>query len=712
MMASISTARVADAYLSGNFISDVDVSSIVEPSKDFLVTSDGIWNAMATLSNDLTAKLQPQVKTDAKLFDFTEIPTIPVSGVDDARKVVVEDANGDYVLSTVHGYGEGSHYFRIPSIVSLNNGRKIAIFDVRWNSTKDIGTTICNDQCIGQSHSDNYGKSWSQPQCIIDWTYPNYDEQRPLDEYQSGASDPGMIYDEEHNVVMVFALAGYGNSGRQCSIISVGQPYSELSSYQHQQMAFTYSIDNGNTWASPTSVTSRIFDVNGTTQEWANAYRLCFPACTSGIQLKRQSNASNNGKLVFPVQLIKQQGTTPAWQSTLRTAFLEVQPTYNEDNNVVDIKLVFIPNSSGNLALLGEDIGGSNECSICEGPNGELVAALRSYHWISNPDGLYSSSAVSVKVVKASAFGEDWEVIGDYADGEDKICTSLQTSGGTKPAIAWSSKIGMYLIGYVQALHGIGDDRRNLILRSSKDLVDWRYFNTLELKEGLGYITCVPQQDELRLLECIYEAYNDGIEPGQTKQLKYASFKLDGTSKSLFSSSYLDQANIAHTGQAIQGFSFNLSQAYQPGLISPFSSVARPFSKMKVFWGAFGQSSIYCVLYDGNSNDAMPLACSNVLDLSTAEAFPNFFVDFTFNKEVFIYPGDNHEYFVMFKSGAVPSDVMSTPRGALPTSYGNFASVTTFNSQFNSTDFMKVYRNGSVLVEAGHPLAVMFDLHN
>ena len=120
----------------------------------------------------------------------------------------------------------------------------------------------------------------------------------------------------------------------------------------------------------------------------------------------------------------------PDWQSTLRTAFLEVQPTYSEDNNIVDIKLVFIPNSSGNLALLGEDIGGSNECSICEGPNGELVVALRSYHWISNPEGLYPptdlySSAVSVKVAKASAFGEDWEVIGDYADGEDKICMSL-----------------------------------------------------------------------------------------------------------------------------------------------------------------------------------------------------------------------------------------------------------------------------------------------
>lgn len=59
MTMPIFKAKVADAYLSGNFISDVDVSSIVEPSKDFLVTSDGIWNAMATLSNDLTAKLQP-----------------------------------------------------------------------------------------------------------------------------------------------------------------------------------------------------------------------------------------------------------------------------------------------------------------------------------------------------------------------------------------------------------------------------------------------------------------------------------------------------------------------------------------------------------------------------------------------------------------------------------------------------------------------------
>lgn len=81
-------------------------------------------------------------------------------------------------MSTVYqvsGYDEGSEYFRIPSIVKLNSGRRMAIYDIKWKSHEDIGKTTYNDQCIGMSYSDDNGKTWTKPKAIIDWFYPTYD---------------------------------------------------------------------------------------------------------------------------------------------------------------------------------------------------------------------------------------------------------------------------------------------------------------------------------------------------------------------------------------------------------------------------------------------------------------------------------------------------------------------------------------------------------
>lgn len=68
-----------------------------------------------------------------------------IDGISDERYVI--SSSGDpTIVYTVAGYSTaGSQYFRIPSIVKLNNGRRLAIFDIRWQSPKDIGKTEYND---------------------------------------------------------------------------------------------------------------------------------------------------------------------------------------------------------------------------------------------------------------------------------------------------------------------------------------------------------------------------------------------------------------------------------------------------------------------------------------------------------------------------------------------------------------------------------------
>ena len=81
---------------------------------------------------------------DVKLFDYSELPNVVLDNITDTRRVL--SSTGDLSnVYTVDGYSNGSQFFRIPSIVKLNNGRYVAIFDVRWNSYEDIGKSNYND---------------------------------------------------------------------------------------------------------------------------------------------------------------------------------------------------------------------------------------------------------------------------------------------------------------------------------------------------------------------------------------------------------------------------------------------------------------------------------------------------------------------------------------------------------------------------------------
>ena len=434
--------------LGTDIVTDVDVISRLLPNSFAVVESQAIYAAMEALSANILNKVGEvavdPVK-DVKLFDYSELPNVVLDNITDTRRVL--SSTGDLSnVYTVDGYSNGSQFFRIPSIVKLNNGRYVAIFDVRWNSYEDIGKSNYNDQCIGMVYSDTEGSTWSKPQVIIDWFYPDYNSTATNKEYQSGASDPGILYDEVNDVIMVFALGGYGFMNRQSEITD------DVLNARKQQLVFSYSKDHGETWSKPITVNDKIFDADGISQTIIATYRYLFSTCTSGITLKNQVAEQNNGIMLFPVQLNTQGMSSTTWTQTFRIGLLKVEPTYDYNKNIVDIKLTFVGDEHNNVILFGAKCGGANECSICESPTGEIAIAARSNSAIDNSNAIFSSSKIIIKLAKMPALGQEWELIGDIPSGNDKICSTLETAAnGTKPGLCWSEQLNMYILGYVQA---------------------------------------------------------------------------------------------------------------------------------------------------------------------------------------------------------------------------------------------------------------------
>lgn len=104
---AIRTEQLKDMYLSSDVVTNISVVNEVQPNISAVVNSGAIYNALSDLSAALVGQLKPQTKVDSKTFDFSEIPTVKVDGVENDRRMIVNN-NGVFELSTISGYDSGS----------------------------------------------------------------------------------------------------------------------------------------------------------------------------------------------------------------------------------------------------------------------------------------------------------------------------------------------------------------------------------------------------------------------------------------------------------------------------------------------------------------------------------------------------------------------------------------------------------------------------
>jgi len=138
--------------------------------------------------------------------------------------------------------------YRIPSILTSNNGDLIAVIDERVSSCKDLKYN--EDINIVLRRSIDNGLTWSKIKTIVDY---------PVGE---SASDPSLILDSKTNTIFLFF--NYINHVNEKGIY---------------YLKYVSSIDNGKTWSEPVDITNQI-----SKDSWKNDFK--FITSGRGIQTK------------------------------------------------------------------------------------------------------------------------------------------------------------------------------------------------------------------------------------------------------------------------------------------------------------------------------------------------------------------------------------------------------------------------------------------
>ena len=83
---------------------------------------------------------------------------------------------------------DGSKAYRIPGLVTTKSGTLLAVYDVRYNNSKDLQEHID----IGLSRSTDGGRTWEKMRRPI-----AFGERGGLPQAQNGAGDPAILVDTE-----------------------------------------------------------------------------------------------------------------------------------------------------------------------------------------------------------------------------------------------------------------------------------------------------------------------------------------------------------------------------------------------------------------------------------------------------------------------------------------------------------------------------------
>ena len=175
---------------------------------------------------------------------------------------------------------DGADTYRIPGLVTTNEGTLIAVYDIRYNSSKDLQQNID----VGLSRSTDGGQNWEPMQIITDmgkWGG------RP--ERVNGIGDPCVLYDNRNNTLWV---AGLWMSGSTPEDMLWWTSKPGMSPEETGQFVLVKSTDDGRTWSEPINITEQIKEA-----EW----QLLLQGPGRGITMK-------DGTLVFPAQFKKDIG--------------------------------------------------------------------------------------------------------------------------------------------------------------------------------------------------------------------------------------------------------------------------------------------------------------------------------------------------------------------------------------------------------------------
>lgn len=228
-------------------------------------------------------KLDIGIKPDIDLLSRFSIRSLELSFKSHSPVIIKPPEEFVYrpaLVLRAHGQDNCDTY-RIPGLITTGEGSLIAVYDVRYNSSKDLQEDID----IGMSRSKDGGQTWEPMKVIMDMG-----EWGGRSDQLNGTGDPSVLYDPVTKTIWVAALwmSGAGPDQALWRASKQGMTPEETG-----QFLLVKSTDDGLTWSEPINITNQIKD-----PEW----QLLLQGPGRGIAMK-------DGSLVFPAQFKADIGT-------------------------------------------------------------------------------------------------------------------------------------------------------------------------------------------------------------------------------------------------------------------------------------------------------------------------------------------------------------------------------------------------------------------
>lgn len=184
--------------------------------------------------------LSPVLKPSARVGEMLHLSIKSIQGqTGQSWKVPQTVHQGHLVGVQLKKNGEnGIHTYRIPGLVTTDQGTLLGVYDLRYITSRDLPGHID----VGLSRSTDGGNTWEPTRVIMDMGPPHEN---------NGIGDPAILFDPATKTVWVAALWSKGNRS-----IAGSQP--GLHEDTTGQLVLVKSTDDGRTWSAPFSITPTV----------------------------------------------------------------------------------------------------------------------------------------------------------------------------------------------------------------------------------------------------------------------------------------------------------------------------------------------------------------------------------------------------------------------------------------------------------------------